>query len=72
MAIDFTRAVISIGLLAIARRLIGVVTCACALLTLLAAETRSQQLPVRCVVTPERDSDHDRRHGVRGSRELRW
>ena len=41
MAIDFTRAVISIGLLAIARRLIGVVTCACALLTLLAAETRS-------------------------------
>ena len=44
MAIDFTRAVISIGLLAIARRLIGVVTCACALLTLLAAETRSQQL----------------------------
>src|SRR4030095_16717624 len=43
MPVDFTRAVISIGLLAIARRLVGVVTCACALLTLPAAETRSQQ-----------------------------
>ena len=43
MAIDFTRAVISIGLRAINRRLIGVVSCACVLLLLPAAETRSQQ-----------------------------
>jgi len=43
MAIDFTRAVNSIGLQAINRRLIGVVSCACVLLLLLAVETRSQQ-----------------------------
>ena len=43
MAIDFTRVVNSIGLQAINRRLIGVVSCACVLLLLLAVETRSQQ-----------------------------
>ena len=43
MAIDFTRAVISIGLRAINRRLIAVVSCACVLLLMPAIETRSQQ-----------------------------